>query len=515
MHLVSKKKYALPWDPKDYAAQPVPTWAEWQDLWLLWDTVSRQMIPDEELLGKPIKLRNACIFYLGHIPAFFDIKLTDTTGGMPTEPEYFHKIFERGIDPDVENPEQCHAHSEVPDEWPPLAEILTYQKRVRERVKLLYESGASKDLKVGRCLWVGYEHEAMHLETLLYMLIQSEKTLPPTGVPMPVWSVQAEQAEKSAVPNEWFDIPARDITVNMDDPENAAPPARYFGWDIEKPSRSAHVAEFKAKARPITIEEYAKFFIETGRKDIPSSWAEASGTSSVINAPKSDDSVHASVFASFLSNKYVRTVYGPVALADTLTWPVSASFDELAGCAAYMGGRIPTLEEARSIYAYAEESTSKLGQAAEQSLASTIPAVNSHLVNEGVEESPPAEGVSMSSVESKLTPHKLFVNLKGCNVGFQHWRPTSVVQNGNRLSGQADMGGLWEWTSTTLDKYPGFEPMPLYPAYSQDFFDGKHNIALGGSWATVPRIAGRRTFINWYQRNYPYVWAGARLVKDA
>lgn len=21
--------------------------------------------------------------------------------------------------------------------------------------------------------------------------------------------------------------------------------------------------------------------------------------------------------------------------------------------------------------------------------------------------------------------------------------------------------------------------------------------------------------VNWYQRNYPYVWAGARLVKDA
>lgn len=26
-----------------------------------------------------------------------------------------------------------------------------------------------------------------------------------------------------------------------------------------------------------------------------------------------------------------------------------------------------------------------------------------------------------------------------------------------------------------------------------DFFDGKHNIVLGGSWATHPRIAGRTT----------------------
>ncbi|KAJ3481322.1 hypothetical protein NLG97_g7848 [Lecanicillium saksenae] len=60
----------------------------------------------------------------------------------------------------------------------------------------------------------------------------------------------------------------------------------------------------------------------------------------------------------------------------------------------------------------------------------------------------------------------------------------------------------------------GFEPMELYPAYTADFFDGKHNVVLGGSWATHPRIAGRRSFVNWYQRNYPYAWAGARLVRD-
>lgn len=87
------------------------------------------MIPDSELFDKPIKLRNACIFYLGHIPAFFDIKMTEASNGKPTEPKYFHKIFERGIDPDVDNPEKVHAHSEVPDIWPDLKEILEYQDR--------------------------------------------------------------------------------------------------------------------------------------------------------------------------------------------------------------------------------------------------------------------------------------------------------------------------------------------------------------------------------------------------
>lgn len=72
------------------------------------------------------------------------------------------------------------------------------------------------------------------------------------------------------------------------------------------------------------------------------------------------------------------------------------------------------------------------------------------------------------------------------------------------------MGGLWEWTSSVLEKQEGFVPMKLYPGYSgkippvqcmhatvlmipDDFYDGKHNIVLGGSWATIPRIAGRTT----------------------
>jgi formylglycine-generating enzyme required for sulfatase activity len=85
-----------------------------------------------------------------------------------------------------------------------------------------------------------------------------------------------------------------------------------------------------------------------------------------------------------------------------------------------------------------------------------------------------------------------------------------VSQNGNKLAGQSEMGGVWEWTSSVLSKHEGFEAMPLYPGYTgqglvmsmlnpvltylaADFFDDKHNVVLGGSWATHPRIAGRKS----------------------
>ena len=47
-----------------------------------------------------------------------------------------------------------------------------------------------------------------------------------------------------------------------------------------------------------------------------------------------------------------------------------------------------------------------------------------------------------------------------------HWHPSPVTQNGNKLAGQGDMGGVWEWTSSELERHEGFSPMELYPAYT-------------------------------------------------
>ena len=160
LHLLSKPAFDYPLKPAEYAAQPVPSLFEFEQLWAAWDVVTRYMIPEEELLSKPIKLRNCCLFYLGHIPAFLDIHLTRATRDSPTKPKFYHQIFERGIDPDVDNPEKCHAHSEIPDEWPPIDEILDYQDRVRARTRSLYEIGTvGSDRALGRAMWIGFEHE--------------------------------------------------------------------------------------------------------------------------------------------------------------------------------------------------------------------------------------------------------------------------------------------------------------------------------------------------------------------
>ena len=118
---------------------------------------------------------------------------------------------------------------------------------------------------------------------------------------------------------------------------------------------------------------------------------------------------------------------------------------------------------------------------------------NRHLSNNGVEETPPLTPTSDEISDTSAKTLQLFRDLDRANVGFKHWHPVAVTGHGNRLAGQAEMGGVWEWTSTVLRRWDGFQPMELYPAYTADFFDEKHNIVLGGSWATHPRIAGRKS----------------------
>ena len=55
--------------------------------------------------------------------------------------------------------------------------------------------------------------------------------------------------------------------------------------------------------------------------------------------------------------------------------------------------------------------------------------------------------------------------------------------------------------------------MPSDPGYSADFFDGLHYVMLGASWAT-PAPLIRRSFRNWFQAHYPYVFAKFRCVHD-
>ncbi|KLT38504.1 hypothetical protein CC85DRAFT_289452 [Cutaneotrichosporon oleaginosum] len=445
-------------------ARSLPTLREWDELWALWDHITLGMIPKEMLHQKPIDLRHICLFYLGHIPTFLDIymtRMTRVTDGKPTHPEYFKDIFERGIDPDVDDPTQVHAHSEVPqreEDWPSLDQITRFRDAVRQRLRKIYadtHDGRQLSRFEARSLFMAYEHEAMHAETLLYMLLQSPLTRAPTKTPewetlAAHWAVEAE----AAAAHGWagiLDVPATRVVLGHNDSEgdDAGHAEHEFGWDIEHPATAVEVAPFRASALPVTNGEYLEWVRAIGampaldERSAPASWVRVDGEWAV------------------------KTLFGAVPMHIAASWPLMASRDELAAYAASRGGRLPTEAELRALWAHPH--------------------------------GPRPAGLT-------------------ANIGFRAWHPTPprpAVRDtaGGVLHGHN--GGVWEWTDTPLAGLPGYEASKLYPGYSADFFDGKHYVVLGGSFATVPQIARRASFRNWYQGNYRYAWVGGRVVYDA
>jgi formylglycine-generating enzyme required for sulfatase activity len=72
----------------------------------------------------------------------------------------------------------------------------------------------------------------------------------------------------------------------------------------------------------------------------------------------------------------------------------------------------------------------------------------------------------------------------------------------------------WSRSDEIFEPYPGFNAyIRTYPGVSADFFDGLHRVMLGTPWATPTQLI-RRSFRNWFQSHYPYMFAKFRCVHD-
>jgi formylglycine-generating enzyme required for sulfatase activity len=119
-----------------------------------------------------------------------------------------------------------------------------------------------------------------------------------------------------------------------------------------------------------------------------------------------------------------------------------------------------------------------------------------------------------AALPSEVQFHRAAGGATPVNVNFERWDPVPVDSGSANPYGVVQiLGNGWEWTSTVFAPFPGFEPFPFYPGYSADFFDGKHYVMKGGS----PRTAGcflRSSFRNWFRADYPYAYAGFRIVRE-
>jgi len=137
---------------------------------------------------------------------------------------------------------------------------------------------------MGRVLFMTLEHEGMHAETLLYMLLQraGTGTIPPPDFSKPDWESLATTWNAALIPDCGTVILGPEtITIGHDDDEqqdvlseNIQLPDDYeYGWDNENPKRIVEVQEFEISWQPVTNGEYYDFY--SGHKDkvnFPASW---------------------------------------------------------------------------------------------------------------------------------------------------------------------------------------------------------------------------------------------------
>jgi L-histidine Nalpha-methyltransferase / hercynylcysteine S-oxide synthase len=304
----------------------VPTLEEFECVFKAWDCLIGSMIQGDRLLTKPIALRHPYLFYHGHLPAFIDIQLSKCLDQELTSPAYFAEIFERGIDPNVEDPTIVHAHSKVPDVWPSLSEISEYRDKVRDRLRKVYEMHKTSK-RLARGLFMCYHHESMHLETMLYMVVQDEHHLAPSMFPVP----NLKDMTGVAVPAcEWVESKGGVFDMGIDDPEDAdflaGPLPTALGWDNEKGKHTVAVEPFSIQHRPVTIAEYLVFLEQNDASLTPSSW-KANG------------------------NSYdLKTVFGLIPITKCLHFPVYASGHQAKAYADSLGLQLPSEQQLKLLF---------------------------------------------------------------------------------------------------------------------------------------------------------------------
>jgi len=420
------------------------------DAWARTDRIF-DLLAKGSWLAQPIALRHPFIFYLGHLPAFAWNHIGSALLGRPSFSEAFDLLFSRGIDPDVDDPSHCHAHPEVPDQWPALEQVAGYRDRVREAIRGAADAVAALApthlmAREGRVFSMVIEHELMHQETLLYML----QRLPLDLKVKPAWLPRYVTAPGQPVGK--IEVPAGPVGIG----------ARFedlpFGWDNEFSWTETTVPAFRIDGTPVTNGQFSRFVEDDGYRR-PELWSDED------LIWRGEEAVEHPMVWELRDGRWMyRTLFDYLPLDAVADWPVYVSLAEARAFARWRGERLPTeIEYQRAAIGFGERG--------------------------------PAD--------------------RRGNFGFRHWAPTPVGTHPEGASawGVQDLvGDGWEWTSTVFAGLPGFTAyIPGYEGYSADFFDGKHYVLKGGSWATADDLV-RPSFRNWFQAHYPYVFAKFRCV---
>ena len=407
--------------------------------------------------SRPISLRNPIVFYEGHLPAFSAIAFLRRALAAPPVDPRLEDLFARGIDPDSEA--SAVPRSGAATVWPRREAVLAFGSAVDAAV---IEALRTADLDDSRPaarraegLFTALEHEAMHQETLLYMWhrLPHEHKKKPRDLTYEIGG--APPAYRSIA------IPRGVATLGADRRRVT------FGWDNEFDETRVDVPAFEADAHSVTNADFLAF-VEAGGYRTRELWSDEGWEWS-----RAEQVEHPIFWVRDATGNWSwRGMFEFIPLP--LAWPVYVSQAEASAYAKWKGRRLMT--------------ESEFHRAA----------------------------FGTPSGEERELPWGAGIDTSRGNFDFASWEPVAA---GSRPAGASAwgvhdlVGNGWEWTSTVFAPFAGFEPMPSYPEYSAEFFDGQHYVMKGASPGTAKELV-RRSFRNWFRANYPYVYAKFRTAKS-
>lgn len=413
------------------------------------------LIRGEALYDRPIAERHRLIFYLGHVESFDWNLLGRRAFGLHSFQPSLDQLFAFGIDPVGGG-----LPADGPLDWPTRREVDRYNLRVRESldsaIERALEHPSEGHPQLFEMLETAIEHRLMHAETLAYLLhrLPYENKLGDS----PRLFADGKPAKHDLV-----EIPEGEATLGMIDRGG-----ELFGWDNERGEYVVSVPAFAIERHNVTNGDFLRF-IQAGGYHHRALWTKEDWEWKEQNGIE-----HPSFWHRNGNIWMVRGMFGEMRLP--LEWPVYVSHAEATAYANWLGRRLPNEEEFHRA----------------------------------------AYGVPGSTEERQYPWGKEAPSAKHGNFDFARWDPVPVGSHpaGASAFGVHDLlGNGWEWTRTIFGPLPGFSAMPFYPGYSANFFDGQHYVMKGGS----PRTAAcmlRRSFRNWFQPHYPYVYATFRCVED-
>jgi len=262
------------------------------------------LIHDDAFYDRPIPLRHPFAFYEGHIPAFSYLTLNER--GLQEDPldPVLERLFERGIDPATLDDARRHERAD----WPHRRAVAAFAAECDERVRRALQFGPIEDSTVPRLVraqaaYTILEHEAMHHETLLYIVHQLDASRK---------GFVAQRHDDHAPPSSHRRTIERGIATLGVQPGEIA-----FGWDNEFRRTQVDVASFEIETYPVTNADWLRFVADGG--PVPHFWKEGDG------------------------GWYLRLLFETIPLPQS--WPVYVTQRQARAYASWAGSRLPTEAE--------------------------------------------------------------------------------------------------------------------------------------------------------------------------